>query len=319
MVHLKAGQPVADFIKHDTVKEHSFCPDRLLDNHHGPHLATPKFLVLWSIVVLDAIIFYVVSPFCIWIEKSLDRSENSPKLSATARGSGIRLKTEERKLCSIRDSQEFADDIEYEKANFLLECCDFVNFVDHKYYVRGHWIDRACREISGNPYYLDFKTCDYCSVCGTECQELSRSIFMAVVALSGIQATVAFVIPLCSVFSVSSQGKQTHSCVTGENVETFTTDNQRRILEYLFASGTRNPCLEEIERITADLQGHGHASRLPSVLKAPNWTSLFRSKRSSEKSYAQEEEDRRYSSVDPSDVRTLELFPLHPAYKSGKW
>ncbi|GLJ16802.1 hypothetical protein SUGI_0289510 [Cryptomeria japonica] len=54
------------------------------------------------------------------------------------------------------------------------------------------------------------------------------------------------------------------------------------------------------------------SSRLPSVLKAPNWTSLFRSKRSSEKSYAQEEEDHRYSSVDPSDVRTLELFPLHP-------
>ncbi|XP_057820850.1 WUSCHEL-related homeobox 4-like [Cryptomeria japonica] len=105
------------------------------------------------------------------------------------------------------------------------------------------------------------------------------------------------------------------------------TDNQRRILEYLFASGTRNPCLEEIERISADLQGHGpvqgknvfywfqnatarekrmkkSSSRLPSVLKARNW--------SSEKSYAQEEEDRRYSSVDPSDLRTFELFPLHP-------
>ncbi|GLJ17914.1 hypothetical protein SUGI_0313960 [Cryptomeria japonica] len=115
------------------------------------------------------------------------------------------------------------------------------------------------------------------------------------------------------------------------------TDNQKRILESLFANGTRKPCLEEIERITADLQGHGphvqgknvfywfqnatarekrmkeSSSRLPSVFKARNWTSLFRSKkRSSEKSYVEGEEDRRYSSVDPSDVRTLELFPLHP-------
>ncbi|GLJ10321.1 hypothetical protein SUGI_0126140 [Cryptomeria japonica] len=127
---------------------------------------------------------------------------------------------------------------------------------------------------------------------------------------------------------------------------------QKRILESFFANGTRKPSVEQVNRITAELQLHGpvegknvffwfqnaaardkrkrerpetSSPKWPAVLKPRNWTSLFRSKKSSDKkSYVQMEEEeeeeeeevdsgpRRNSSVDPSDIRTLELFPLHP-------
>ncbi|GLJ10320.1 hypothetical protein SUGI_0126130 [Cryptomeria japonica] len=126
------------------------------------------------------------------------------------------------------------------------------------------------------------------------------------------------------------------------------TESQKRILESFFASGTRKPSVEQVNRITAELQLYGpvegknvfywfqnaaardrrkrekpetSSSKWPAVLKPRSWTSLFRSKRSSDrKSSVQMEEEeeevdsgpRRYSSVDPSDIRTLDLFPLHP-------
>ncbi|XP_059072883.1 WUSCHEL-related homeobox 4-like isoform X2 [Cryptomeria japonica] len=127
------------------------------------------------------------------------------------------------------------------------------------------------------------------------------------------------------------------------------------ILNSKFASGTRNPSVDEINRITAELQRHGpvegknvffwfqnaaardklkkekavscdrrkkekaeSSSKWPAVFRPRSWTSLFRAKRSSERSNVQEEEEevdsgpRRNSSVEPADIRTLELFPLHP-------
>ncbi|XP_057863640.2 WUSCHEL-related homeobox 4-like [Cryptomeria japonica] len=130
------------------------------------------------------------------------------------------------------------------------------------------------------------------------------------------------------------------------------TEKQQRILDSLFMNGMRNPSVDQINRITAELQRHGpvegnniyywfqnnsrrerrkkeqpaeSSSKWTSVLKARNWTSLFRSKKSSDMISVREEEynnmqdeeevdsvGRRNSSVDPSDIRTLELFPLQP-------
>ncbi|KAH9331022.1 hypothetical protein KI387_003130, partial [Taxus chinensis] len=139
----------------------------------------------------------------------------------------------------------------------------------------------------------------------------------------------------CRLFRSSSAAETTSKGVVCTRWKP--TREQKRILESIYMSGTRNPSFEQIQEITSQLQRYGwvegknvvdwfqHCNaavnkrkkelshpksfKLPAMLNPSKWSSLFRSKRSAGKSSATENEvpapPRRNSSVDPSDLRSF--------------
>ncbi|XP_057820895.2 WUSCHEL-related homeobox 8-like [Cryptomeria japonica] len=109
---------------------------------------------------------------------------------------------------------------------------------------------------------------------------------------------------------------------------------QRRILESIFATGTKNTRRERIAQITAVLQQYGRVeqrnvfywfqnannrNKLCISKRTPIYgttkSSLFGPKKANEIFLKEEEESGRFQRNSPTDVSelaTLQLFPLHP-------
>ncbi|GLJ25422.1 hypothetical protein SUGI_0486850 [Cryptomeria japonica] len=191
---------------------------------HGLYLPALKFWGCWSLLVFDAVMFYTVRPYWIWIEKSLivmifrdhDFSQRQNKILLFISLSVIIFEGF-LNIAFIREKKENYVPNRIIKilpmiSNFMAEFihrfdCGNRSLYDpipkslpkRRYFANvlrvsgeGLLCYSMIVQISGDPYYVDVKICE------AQCQERSRSMLMTMAALSGIQATVAFAFPLCS-------------------------------------------------------------------------------------------------------------------------